>query len=521
MLLCGSKRDGQSFALGSNSTWANGISGRVYAPFLFSLRPSTSTMPSFYPQAMSGQLSHAPTEFVPGYESHACRSAQYTQDSYQSQNAMPPRLDSAVCYPHQYAQSQPHQSQPSAYQHASGYQGGQNLPPISSYYEPAGAPILPPLRIQDNQYSTEHDYRLMQDQHNQIAAQQPAQQQQQPPPKEEKATGGVSAKLDYEMERMTDFVAQSAQQMYALHLSGMCLADIDICRSIKTGYTVQPSFRKWVSQVLCATRLPSATIMLSLHYLSVRMKEYPHTVGQSENQIYRLLAVSMILGSKFLDDNTFINRSWSDVTGIKVSEINVMEIEWLALICFDLHTDPSDPKGVSAWIRSWKEYETSMSVKAQAAALTTKLSPLDTSLGRRQTTCSNDSGYQSNYSQSAYDSYTPLSSTSAAPYRSTSFVSADPWNRQEPMSADPYSSQYGSHSRYPEQSCRYSQSQLGSSYSRNALPPLQSFTSSYYSPWNQTPRSGAHDYGCTCMMCARPYNSYPMGFGYPAQTVVG
>lgn len=474
-------------------------------------------MPSFYPQAMPGQLSSTPTEFVPGYDAHATRSAQYNQEPYLSQQAMPPRLDSAMGY-NQYAQHP--SSQQAAYQRASGYHSGQGLPPINSYYEPLGAPILPPLRIQDNRYTTEQDYRFcMQDQHVQAGIQAPAQQQQQQPaPKEEKATGGVSAKLDYEMERMTDFVAQSAQQMYALHLSGMCLADIDICRSIKPGLTVQPSFRKWVSQVLCATRLPSATILLSLHYLSLRMKEHPHTVGSSENQIYRLLAVSMILGSKFLDDNTFINRSWSDVTGIKVSELNAMEIEWLALIGFDLHADPSDPKGVAAWIRSWKEYEASMAAKAQPA----KLSALDTSLSRRQTTCSNDSGYQSGYSNSAYDSYTPLSSTASAPYRHTPFVSADPWNhRQEPMSADPYNSQYGSHSRYPDQSNRYSQSRANSSHSRNALPPLQSFASSYYSPWNQTPRSGAHGYGCNCLMCARPYNNYQLGFGYPAQTVVG
>ena len=384
-----------------------------------------------------------------------------------------------------------------------------------------GAPILPPLRIQDG-FTADEEYRLRleeQTQMNQAMQQESAQ-------KEEKATGGVSAKLDYEMERMTDFVTEAAQGMYALHLSHICLADIDICRSIQPGMTIQPSFRKWVLQVLSATRLPSATILLSLHYLTVRIRDFPRSIGSSENQIYRLLAVSMILGSKFLDDNTFINRSWSDVSGIKVSELNLLEIEWLAMIGFDLHADPTDPNGVATWLRAWKEYEAQAISKARVA----RLSPLNTNLQRQTPLRTGAAPYKQQYTKMAHGEYTPSSSNPSSTYGGTPYMSADPWNRPTTSSADSYYTEERHYRTREElENANYLASfaqghQAGNtSYPRTSLPPLQSFApaASYYSPWNQPSWGGAHPHGCSCMMCVRQYNSYMMGPGHAAQTVVG
>lgn len=421
---------------------------------------------------------------------------------------MPPRLDSAMDYSRQYSLPP---TQHANYQGAAHGYNRQSLPSIHNYYENLGAPILPPLRMQHEPYADEEDYRLSM-RRDPFALQAQQQQPQQEVPKEEKATGGVSAKLDYSMDRMTDFVAEVASGMYGLHLSGMCLADIDILRSIKHGTTVQPPFRKWVAQVLAATRLPSATILLSLHYLATRMRDFPDTVGHNENDMYRLLAVSMILGSKFLDDNTFINRSWSDVTGIKVSELNHMEIEWLSLICFNLHADIVDSNGVQYWLRAWKEYDANLDAKARSI----KLSPINTDIARNSPSRV-DSGYHSSFAKSSFGTFTPASSTSSMSYRATPFVSADPWNRQESVPADMYTS----HNNHYDSMDRYGQAHAGAAYNRNVLPPLQQWAPSYYSPWNSMSRGSAHGHGCTCMMCSRPYNSHSMGFGYAPQTVVG
>lgn len=177
--------------------------------------------------------------------------------------------------------------------------------------------------------------------------------------KKEEKTGGVTAHLDYEMDEMVDFVAEMTQGMYAIFLSKICLADIDLTRSVlSSNAPVHPTFRKFVSQVLASTRLPSSTILGSLHYLAIRMTIFSNTGNHNfgGGDLYNLLTTALLLGSKFLDDNTFQNRSWSDVSNIPVKFLNKMESEWLKDIKWDLHFDPSDPKGFGLWRRRWETY---------------------------------------------------------------------------------------------------------------------------------------------------------------------
>jgi len=436
----------------------------------------------------------------------------YPQDPYVPHQALGQvRQDSAYDYQQGYMQPAVAPAPPPYQYRPSSFQATNSLPPIQSYYEPMGAPILPPLRIQDRvPFGDDYQLRLQQEQQRQAV-------------KDEKPTGGVSAKLDYDMDRMTDFVAEATQSMYAYHLSPICVADIDMTRSFRHSMTSPFSFRKWVHQVLSATRLPSATILLSLHYLNDRVANYPDSITTGENQIYRLLAVALILGSKFLDDNTFINRSWSDVTAIKVTELNQLEMKWLSLIHYQLHVDPTAPNGVQAWLEAWHEHEAKNVAKQQSA----RLSPLDTNVHRHQTHRDDRySPYPSPYSAStrAYD--TPHSSRSSqytgAPY------SADPWASTERHAFDEF---YKRQQRYPtlteidDVNRRLSEERARQSayaYPQPAQP-------SYYQPpaftpaWDQHGWNGAHGYDCNCSMCAyqHHYRPYPMSSSYAAQTVMG
>jgi hypothetical protein len=162
------------------------------------------------------------------------------------------------------------------------------------------------------------------------------------------------------MDEMVDFVSEMSQGMYGIFRSKICLADIDMIRSVMNSKTaVHPEFRRYVSQVLTSTRLPSSTILLGLHYLAVRMTilssrgDYNYGGGH----VYSLLTTALLLGSKFLDDNTFQNRSWSDVSNISVKELNLYETEWLQDINWDMHFDVSDPKGFALWLRRWQSFQ--------------------------------------------------------------------------------------------------------------------------------------------------------------------
>ncbi|KAF9939497.1 hypothetical protein BGZ67_009428 [Mortierella alpina] len=105
--------------------------------------------------------------------------------------------------------------------------------------------------------------------------------------------------------------------------------------------TAGPAFKKFCLKVLSATQLSSSVILLSLKYIQKLLKNNPSIHGQQGSE-FRLFTVSLMLANKFLDDNTFTNKTWSQVTGISVKEINVMEMEFLNQVQFSLFVSEAE-----------------------------------------------------------------------------------------------------------------------------------------------------------------------------------
>ncbi|KAI0485084.1 cyclin-like protein [Xylariaceae sp. FL0804] len=183
--------------------------------------------------------------------------------------------------------------------------------------------------------------------------------------------GGVCAVLDYETELMAEYVAEMAM------------------RVVIPNSTVTGAFRKFVNQILTSTRLPSTTILLGMNYLAKRVNTLNH-VGSfkaNEGQVWKMLTVALLLGSKFLDDNTFQNRSWSDVSGIAVADLNSMENEWLRHIEWCLYVNLDESQDYGAWLKHWKEWQEAKQHQLQhqqqqqsQAAMRERLAPINTSL---------------------------------------------------------------------------------------------------------------------------------------------
>ncbi|KAI5308889.1 hypothetical protein KEM55_004620, partial [Ascosphaera atra] len=247
------------------------------------------------------------------------------------------------------------------------------LPPIRS--QPQACSSIPPLVsladlkydqfARQQQQQREEQQRQQQQQAQQQRQQQQQQQYAQQQAQEKKSTGGVSAHLDYDTDQMADFVAEMTHGMHLLYRTRFNIGDIDLIRSIPTEATnvqTPPEFRKYVYQILTATRLPSATILLALYYLSARLRflaqndiyatDSNGNIDQTE--VYKMLTTALLLGSKFLDDNTFQNRSWSDVSAISTAELNRMEIEWLFDFDWCIHSRVYDEvDGFPVWKRQW------------------------------------------------------------------------------------------------------------------------------------------------------------------------
>ncbi|KAI8340151.1 cyclin-domain-containing protein [Chlamydoabsidia padenii] len=95
------------------------------------------------------------------------------------------------------------------------------------------------------------------------------------------------------------------------------------------------AFRRFCQQVLTVTQLSESVVILSLKYIAKLLQKSPHIQG-AEGSEYRLFIVALMLANKFHDDNTYTNKTWSDVSGMKLYELDIMELEFLFQIDFGL-----------------------------------------------------------------------------------------------------------------------------------------------------------------------------------------
>ncbi|KAK8241605.1 hypothetical protein HDK77DRAFT_260364 [Phyllosticta capitalensis] len=102
-----------------------------------------------------------------------------------------------------------------------------------------------------------------------------------------------------------------------------------------------PGFRKWVATILSTTQVTQNVVLLALLFI-YRLKTINPAVKGKPGSEYRLLTVALMLGNKFLDDNTYTNKTWADVSGISVQEVHIMEVEFLSNMKYNLFTSAED-----------------------------------------------------------------------------------------------------------------------------------------------------------------------------------
>ena len=486
-------------------------------------------MPSFYPNGYSRQLPLTPPEYYGNSFDPSCKPHHYGEVlPMEHAPAALPRYD-----PNSYTTANtfkqlphvpqiPHEARPaSAYTNDSDIQ---SMPSsyasklkTSTSYAAANAPILPHARAQEPSI-------------DQYGLARPTQAQSAPKSKEEKVVGGVAAHLDYDMEQMAKFVSEMAQGMYELYDSRICLADIDIIRSVNPSSSVSADFHNYVVQILSSTRLPSSTILLSLYYLATRMTTLSAQgrVATGKGQMYRMLTTSLMLGSKFLDDNTFQNRSWSEVSKIPVTEINVLELEWLLAIGWNMHINPEDSQGFMMWRKHWDHWQAKQ-ITISFDSL--KLTPLDVNIQRQRSIGKHHSPatlYPPVYDRGAANTsfkeqFQPQWANGRryndwTPFRPNTEYSPPSAPDTTPNTPEWYGRHSGEHHRTLQQ------------YSSAALPRLpqmlpstlqQTPYASQYSAHYTASSWQNHVSNCGCEYCLPRADRFSMAPGYGAQSIVG
>ncbi|KAJ4305241.1 hypothetical protein N0V90_000772 [Kalmusia sp. IMI 367209] len=125
------------------------------------------------------------------------------------------------------------------------------------------------------------------------------------------------------------------------------------------------AFRRWTKQVLMTTQLGTSHILLAMLYIYRLKVTNPSVVGKPGSE-YRVLTIALMLANKFLDDNTYTNRTWAEVTGIPVQEVNVMEVDFLTNMRYSLMVSENV---MQWWIKELGELQRSHFEKARKPSI--------------------------------------------------------------------------------------------------------------------------------------------------------
>ncbi|KAL8857523.1 MAG: hypothetical protein Q9178_005851 [Gyalolechia marmorata] len=125
-------------------------------------------------------------------------------------------------------------------------------------------------------------------------------------------------------------------------------------------------FRKWVVSILSTTQVSQNVILLALMFIYRLKKLNPGVKGKLGSE-FRLFTVALMLGNKFLDDNTYTNKTWAEVSGISVQEIHIMEVEFLSNMRYTLYASEVEWKNWHIKLgKFWKYFETASKSPVEA-----------------------------------------------------------------------------------------------------------------------------------------------------------
>ncbi|KAI9361979.1 hypothetical protein BD770DRAFT_470655 [Pilaira anomala] len=120
------------------------------------------------------------------------------------------------------------------------------------------------------------------------------------------------------------------------------------------------TFKLFVQKVLKSTQISTSCVFLSLYYIQKLRMAYP-SIRASIGSEVRLFTTSLVLANKYLDDNTFANKTWSQVSSIPVNQLNIMEIEFLSALNYTIHITQSQ---FFDWVQKCQQWWNLLSIPA-------------------------------------------------------------------------------------------------------------------------------------------------------------
>jgi len=138
-----------------------------------------------------------------------------------------------------------------------------------------------------------------------------------------------------------------------------------------------PIFQSTILDLVSRSRASFSALVLSLKYMAnfavietsaataATPRALPTVYTTDPRVLYRLYVAALMTATKYLEDNTFTNKAWSEIALVPLHELNHTEMSFLLRLKFEIHVAEGD---YSKWLASLLDFATSKNSVAVAAA---------------------------------------------------------------------------------------------------------------------------------------------------------
>ncbi|ORX83066.1 hypothetical protein BCR32DRAFT_292240 [Anaeromyces robustus] len=88
------------------------------------------------------------------------------------------------------------------------------------------------------------------------------------------------------------------------------------------------------------TKFPYQCVLSCTYYLYMLSKKHPELKGYGSEK--NLMVMALMVTNKMLYDNTYSNKTWSEISDIPLDELNIMELEFCGVLDYNLNIDPKN-----------------------------------------------------------------------------------------------------------------------------------------------------------------------------------
>ena len=96
------------------------------------------------------------------------------------------------------------------------------------------------------------------------------------------------------------------------------------------------SVKDYIYRIASMSKCMYRDVIVSLVYVD-RLINLEYVAGISYHNIHRLMAVCLMVSTKFYDDVHYSNKDWAMISGLSLQELNTIENQFLKALGYDLN----------------------------------------------------------------------------------------------------------------------------------------------------------------------------------------